>query len=289
MIGANISFRNYVDGVKNLKELDYKYVYFDGDFLIDTKINELKFVSHIVKEFNLFPFSLHNLWMFPDDINKIKDFVDFQKENFEKAKILDVKYLTCHFGWPKDLKEKEDFNFELYLNRKGIKREDYKRLNIELLNILCEKAKEYGLSLTIENLPPDCLSNFTTTIDDILEIINQVNQPNLGICFDSGHANIAKIDLYDFVIKSGDKLFETHFHDNIGYLKDDNSINDLHQPCGIGNINWIEIIKGLEEINYKNPVMFEIGADFKVLEINKNNWFKFYYVFKNKLRNLNLP
>jgi hypothetical protein len=42
MLGANISFRNYADGVKNLKEMDYKYVYFDGDFLIDVKINELK-------------------------------------------------------------------------------------------------------------------------------------------------------------------------------------------------------------------------------------------------------
>jgi len=42
MIGAIISFRNYVEGIKNLKEAGYGYVYFDGDFLIDAKIDDLK-------------------------------------------------------------------------------------------------------------------------------------------------------------------------------------------------------------------------------------------------------
>lgn len=283
MIGANISFRNYIEGIKNLKEEGYGYVYFDGDFLIDAKMDDLKDVYKFLNDFGLSPFSIHNLWMFPEDFEKLNDFISLQKSFFEKSKILGVKYLTCHFGWAKDLKEKEDFNFENYLKRKGFKIDDYRKRNIEIMNILCEEAEDYGLSLTIENLPPKCLSNLTTYIEDIIEIIREVNKDNLGICFDSGHGNIAGIDLYEFIIKSGNKLFETHFHDNFGYIKDDNSINDLHQPCGIGNINWVNIIKGLEEIKFNNPVVFEIGSNLEVLEINKNNWFRFYYLFKNRI------
>lgn len=283
MIGASISFRNYVEGIKNLKEAGYGYVYFDGDFLIDAKIDDLKDVYKFLNDFGLSPFSIHNLWMFPEDFEKLNDFISLQKSFFEKSKILGVKYLTCHFGWPKDLKEKEDFNFDNYLKRKGFKIDDYRKRNIEIMNILCEEAEDYGLSLTIENLPPKCLSDLTTYIEDILEIIREVKKDNLGICFDSGHGNIAGIDLYEFIIKSGNKLFETHFHDNFGYIKDDNSINDLHQPCGIGNINWVNIIKGLEEIKFNNPVVFEIGSNLEVLEINKNNWFRFYYLFKNRI------
>lgn len=79
MIGANISYRNYVEGIKNLKEAGYKYVYFDSDFLIDTKIDKLKYVNKLVKNFELVSFSLHNIWMFPEDFKKINDFVSLQK------------------------------------------------------------------------------------------------------------------------------------------------------------------------------------------------------------------
>ncbi|MCM8804134.1 MAG: sugar phosphate isomerase/epimerase [Candidatus Omnitrophica bacterium] len=284
MIGSNISFRNYFEEVKNLKENGYKYVYFDGDFLIDTKNRQLEDIFKLIKDFELIPFSLHNLWTFPEDIRKIDDFISLQENFFEKAKILDVKYLTYHFGLPIDIQPKEDFNFETYLRRKDIKKDDYRNMNIEILNILCEKAKNYNLSLTIENLPPKCLCDFSTNFEDILNIIKEVKKDNIGICFDSGHANIAGIDLYHFILKCRDKLFETHFHDNFGYIKDDNSINDLHQPCGIGNINWMKIIKGLEEINFKNPVIFEIGSNYEVLNINKNNWFKFHSIYKNRLK-----
>lgn len=283
MLGANISYRNYFEGIKNLSETGYKYVYFDGDFLVDT--SEIKDIPKIINDFGLIPFSLHDIWMFPEEKEKINEFISYKETVFEKAKILNVKYLTTHFGLPVDLKEKEDFEFERCLNRKGIKKDDYRKMNIELMHKLCEKAEEYQLSLTIENLPPKCLGDFTTDIDDILNIIKEIDRSNIGICFDSGHANIAGIKLSDFVLKAGDKLFETHFHDNIGYLKDDNSINDLHQPCGIGNINWIEIIASLEKINFKNPIVFEIGSSYETLIINKNNWFKFYSVYKNRIKN----
>lgn len=287
-LGAITGIKSFVDVVKNLKDLGYKYVSFKRDFLTDASEKFLKDASKFIKEMDIKPFSCHNIWSFPEDFKKTKEFISFKESIFEKARILNVKYLTCHFGLPSDLKTEEDFAFENYLNRKEITLNDYRKRNIELMNILCEKAKKYELFLTIENLPPGCLCDFATTVEDILNLIKEIDQPNIGICFDSGHANIAGFDMYDFILKAGNKLFETHFHDNFGFLKNDNTINDLHQICGIGNINWPKIIAGLEKINFKNPAIFEIiETGYEILQTNINNWYRFYSVYKIRLKEFN--
>jgi len=288
ILGANIQFKGEVEivrrDIENLVKTGYKAIYFNGDFLNTSATEEkLKEVSKIISDTPLVPFSAHNLQIFPENPENPEEIVPFQEEIFEKAKILGVKSLTCHFGWCKGLEPGEDFEFDKFLKRKNITREDYRKRNIELLKILCQKASKYNITLTIENLPAGCLSDLSTTVDDLLKIIEEVNEPNLKICLDSGHAFISSINLYEGILKIKDKLFETHFHDNLGKISNSNSINDLHQPCGIGKINWIEIIAGLEKINFKNPVVFEIGSEYENLEINKRNWERFYKIYKEKL------
>lgn len=287
-IGANIYFKDLQKAKNNIKNLinsGYDAVYFDGDFFINASEEDLKEISKFISDPKLVSFSAHNLEVYPSIEEKPENIIPFQEKIFEKSKILGVKYLTCHFAWCKGLSSGDDFNFDKFLMRYGVKIQDYKQKNIEILKILCKKAKEYSISLTIENLPLNCLSNLTTKIEDILEIIKEVDEENLGICLDSGHGNISSLNLYNFILKASDKLFETHFHDNFGKIGNSNSINDLHQPCGIGNINWIDIIAGLEKINFKNPVVFEIGCDEKILKINKLNFEKFYFLYKEKFPN----
>ncbi|MCD6408670.1 sugar phosphate isomerase/epimerase [bacterium] len=288
ILGANIPFGGKIEiarrNIENLVKTGYRIVYFNGDFL-DTSVTEekLKEVSKIISDTPLIPFSAHNLPIFPENPEKQEEIIPFQEEIFEKAKILGVKSLTCHFGWCKGLASGEDFEFDKFLKRKNITLEDYRKKNIEVLKTLCQKASKYNITLTIENLPAGCLSDLSTTMEDLLKIIEDVNEPNLKICLDSGHGFISGINLYEGILKIKDKLFETHFHDNLGKISNSNSINDLHQPCGIGKINWIEIIAGLEKINFKNPVVFEIGSEYENLEINKRNWERFYKIYKEKL------
>jgi len=285
-LGVNINCRGNLEDVRlrleNLVKAGYRTVYFDGDFFAPTMEKEkLKEITKIIKDTPLEPFSGHNLQVFPENPEKPDEIIPSQEEIFEKAEILGVKYLTCHFGWCKGLNPGEDFNFENFLKRKNITVDDYKKRNIEIFKTLCKIAKGYGLKLTIENLPPGCLADLTTTIKDILKIIKEI-QEDTGVCIDSGHGFIASIDFYRSILEAGSKLFETHFHDNLGKISSLNSINDLHQPCGIGKINWIDIISWLEKINFRNPVVFEIGCDLNPLITNKRNWENFYFLYRNK-------
>jgi len=283
-LGANIYFGDTGKARQNLENLSrcgYQAVYLEGDFL-NVPLEQLKEVKRIIDDYPLEAFSVHNLQLFPEPEEKPESIISFQEEIFEKAKILGVKYLTGHFGWCKGLKEGDDFDFENFLKRHNIKVEDYRKKNIEILKILCQKANGYGLSLTIENLPIGCLADLGTTISDLLGVIKEVEEPNLGICFDSGHGLISGLNLYEEIIKAGEKLFETHLHDNIGRISDKNSINDLHQPAGIGKINWLEVISALKKINFSNPVVFEIGCDEDTLRINKDNWERFLELYHNR-------
>jgi len=286
-LGVNINCSGNLEDIKlrleNLIKAEYRVVYFDGDFL-DPSIEKekLKEIVKIIRDTSLEPFSAHNLQVFPENPEKPEDIIPFQKEIFEKAKILGVKHLTCHFGWSKGLNAGEDFDFDKFLRRKQITIEDYREKNIEIFKKLCEIAKDYDLKLTIENLPPKCLADMTTKIEDILVIIQQIQEDNVGICLDSGHGFIASMDFYRSISKAGNKLFETHFHDNLGKISNSNFINDLHQPCGIGTINWVDIISGLKKINFRNPVVFEIGCDLNCIITNKRNWAHFYSLYKER-------
>lgn len=284
-LGAGITFNTKIEeNLKILLEAGYKYLFFDAHF-VNKSEREIKKITKIVHTYSLQPFTIHGFQLVPELNEEIKTILPHHFENLEKYSILGVKYITYHFGWCKGLKEGDDFNFENVLRRYNIKLEDYRKKNIEVLKILCWKAKSYGLSLTIENLPIGCLADLGTTVDDLLKIIKEVDETNLGICFDSGHAFISSLNLYQEILKARKYLFETHFHDNLGRISNKNEINDLHQPIGIGRINWLEVISALKKINFKNPVVFEIGCDKNTLGINKCNWERFLKLYKEKFSN----
>jgi len=284
-LGVTIYFGDLEKAKQNLKNLvsaGYRAVYFDSDFLNVPSLEQLREVKRMVDDLPLEPFSIHNLQLFPEPEKKPESIISFQEEIFEKANLLGVKYLTGHFGWCKGMGEGDDFDFENFLKRNNMKLDDYRKKNIETLKVLCQKANAYGLSLTIENLPIGCLADLDTTVENLLEIIRQVDEPNSGICFDSGHSFISGLNLYNEIIKAGGELVETHFHDNIGRISDKNSINDMHQPAGIGKINWFEVIAALKKINFSHPVVFEIGCDKETLRINRDNWLRFFNLYQTK-------
>ncbi|HOK57132.1 MAG TPA: sugar phosphate isomerase/epimerase [bacterium] len=243
---------------------------------------EIEEFSEILKEYSVEVYTTHAIWLTEEPNKPISEILPFQESIIEKAFILGAKCLTYHFGLCKGLQEGEDFAFGKCLNRYKVSLEDFRKLSIYALKETCRKAKKYGITVTIENLPAGCLCDLGTTVKDLLEIIKEVDEQNLGICFDSGHAFISGLNLFKELSKIGGYLFETHFHDNIGRISDQNIINDLHQPVGIGIINWIEVITGLKTINFSKPVVFEISSDENTLTVNKLNWERFLKIYEEK-------
>ena len=270
--------------LETLVNLGYKFAFlslFNEEEKRLATDEELEKYSKVIEEY-LIPYTTHALFLTGEPDKPAESILPYQEEILYKASILGVKCITYHFGLCEGIREGEDFALEKCLNRYNVSVEDFKKLNIYVLKEICNRAKKYSLTVTIENLPAGCLCDFGTTVLDLLKIIKEVDEENLGICFDSGHANISGLNIYEEIIKAGKYLKETHFHDNIGRICDKNIINDMHQPVGIGNINWIKVIFALEKIEYKFPVDFEISSDLETAEINIKNWKKFLEIWKDR-------
>lgn len=112
-------------------------------------------------------------------------------------------------------------------------------------------AGDHYINLALENLFGDFPFGDQQSLPELIE---QINMPNVGYCIDSGHAHLSGQRVSDWLRLAGDKLYETHFHDNNG------SGLDQHMPVGFGTIDWIDVVKTLDEINYAGPVTFEIGG-----------------------------
>lgn len=127
------------------------------------------------------------------------------------------------------------------------------------LEILVPFASHRSVRLTLENIPN------AISLGRICEFLEETTFENLGICFDSGHANI-KSDPISEITAAGKWIITTHFHDNHGHL-------DEHLLPFTGNINWAEVLQSLETISYDGCLLLEFNVDQKDLSHNlKSAW-----------------
>lgn len=118
----------------------------------------------------------------------------------------------------------------------------------------CEYAARYGITVALENVPV----RGQRKVAVIRETIRQVSAPNLGICFDSGHAHMSGLDVAAEVRNAGSHLVTSHLHDNVGGDWDrDIADGDLHLIPGLGTINWIAVLRAFHDIGFAAPFVFE--------------------------------
>jgi len=117
------------------------------------------------------------------------------------------------------------------------------------LRAMASEAAKYDIRLAIENMPHIALG----MTEDLPALVEAIDEPNVGYCLDSGHAHMCGQDLQEWVKVMGGKLFETHLHDNRGS-------GDEHMSPSFGTINWIDLIRALDEIGFPGPMTFETGG-----------------------------
>ena len=135
--------------------------------------------------------------------------------------------------------------------------EKFDEMAAGVLRQTCRYAAPFGVRVCLENALPSSI--YSTTVADILPVIERVGEPNLGICLDSGHAHLCGRALKDEVLLAGKHLFDTHFHDNLARwdFRKPISASDLHLTPGLGTIAWPEAVKALEAIGFPGPVVLE--------------------------------
>jgi len=155
------------------------------------------------------------------------------------AGILGVKWLVIHPGTVYD---------ETWYSR-----EKSLQANLEAYQRYAELASRYGVGIAIENMfEGQGYRRFGVSADDLLELYERLNDPKtFGICWDTGHAHIQKINQYQALRKIGRRLTALHIADNKGE-KDD------HVAPYFGTIEWEPIMRALKEIEYQGDFTFEI-------------------------------
>jgi sugar phosphate isomerase/epimerase len=110
---------------------------------------------------------------------------------------------------------------------------------------LIEQAAAQGCPLVLENI-------FDEHPEPLATLLNQLDSPWLGHCFDVGHWNLfANVSLRDWLDALGDRLVHLHLHDNDG-------ASDAHLPAGEGNIDFAALFRLLDTLPQQLTATLEI-------------------------------
>jgi len=179
----------------------------------------------------------------PDPQKRSKD-IDTASKWIQYSHELNVPYLVIHPGGSKGAKT-EDEEVKIFI------------LNVDAFKYLSKVAEEFKVKLCIENMQerenkdPRRLGAF---IYDLNELIDAVGSESLGICFDTSHANVTGLDMYNAISECGKRLVATHISDNDGS-------GDQHKSLYGGNIDWQKVITGLKKIGYNMAFNLEIPGE----------------------------
>jgi sugar phosphate isomerase/epimerase len=123
------------------------------------------------------------------------------------------------------------------------------RLAAESLNIVARECSTLGLHLLLENMLPHLLFGHTA---DMLYLVGQIQEQNVGTCLDTGHANLAG-ELGTVVQKLSGHLKMLHVNDNRGN-------SDAHLCPGDGVIDWRALLGDLKRHHFKGSLILELSS-----------------------------
>jgi sugar phosphate isomerase/epimerase len=108
-----------------------------------------------------------------------------------------------------------------------------------------------GVKLAVENQLPHILGG---DIGTLLALIEGLPSSEVGICFDTSHANLYRGQaVEDSFLKLSSRVMTLHISDNYGN-------NDDHFVVGDGHINWNSFVGALIRNDYHGVFLMEITA-----------------------------
>lgn len=146
---------------------------------------------------------------------------------FDVAEVLRPARIVLHSGYEK---WKYDHDVDLWLER-----------SLTFWPEFIKRAESMDTKLAIENI-------FEDEPTSLARLMEEINSPSVGICFDAGHCNIfTAVPLKEWLKVLGPYIIETHLHDNLGDL-------DSHLVIGDGNIDFKEVFAALAGLDVVHTI-----------------------------------
>lgn len=161
------------------------------------------------------------------------------RRSIEAAKILGTEWMVFH---PYSCKDGAWYSLA-----------KSKQVNLDLFRAYADMCGDSGVHIAIENMieHKDRTRRYCSATEELIDLVDALNDPIFGICWDFGHANLNKVNQCEALRAiGGRRLHALHVNDNWGE-------NDDHQAPFFGNIEWEPIMKTLCEIGYTGDFTYE--------------------------------
>lgn len=183
----------------------------------------------------------HDFWYIianakgPEDID-MKD--EMVRRSVEATHMLGAPMMVAH---AQSLYDENGYNAD--------KTREYNR---NFFHELGDLAAKHSISIVVENVFPiaGCLE-FTSYAEDMAELMQDLNDPMFGICWDFGHANMAKVDHEKSLEIIAPWLRHIHVDDN-------KATSDDHTVPGYGTVPWDRIMPKLKQVGYTGDLNLNI-------------------------------
>ncbi|RLI94932.1 MAG: hypothetical protein DRO92_02400 [Candidatus Altiarchaeales archaeon] len=154
------------------------------------------------------------------------------KETVEFAYYIDSNIVVVHPGYVASRKYKVDKVFNSMIDN---------------LKDIVSLAEDLDVNICMENnaSKPKAIG---VHIPELKKICQSVNSDNFKLTLDVAHANTTGINPSHFVDELNELIRHVHISDNTG--------DNQHLPIGLGNIDFIELFKKLNQI-YKGYIIIE--------------------------------
>ena len=209
---------------------------------------KLAIEKRLADEYNIQIYQVHGPWHWPpnDSTEELRNAkLEHIKRSLWATSILGCKNWVLHPIMPCDINEKGTEQQKTTLDT-----------NYTFMNKVLEIAKQYDITVCLENMP---MRNFSlATPYEILDFVKLINDPNFKICLDTGHvATFPELSLSKAVRDLGNEIHAFHIHDSF-------PDRDLHLlPC-FGTIDWDDFSKALKDINYTGGLCLETAPPHKL-------------------------
>ena len=120
------------------------------------------------------------------------------------------------------------------------------------LSEIADKAAKFDITLVIEPVSFD--TNFVDKGEEAIEMMEEVNKPNVKLMFDTFHTLYRKEPSSDYIYRMGKNLRHMHISDN----------NRL--PPGQGRGDFVSVINALKDIDFDGYLTMELGFDRRDIE-----------------------
>ncbi|TLD70379.1 sugar phosphate isomerase/epimerase [Phragmitibacter flavus] len=204
--------------------------------------DEVERAAMKIRELDMLPFSFHA--PFADHID-ITSFDSGVREAAVQelltacraAAVLGVRHVVLHPG-PERSGRPPSHEFLEHMKHAAVSLDRVARVCCDL-----------GIELLLENMLPHLLFGH---VSDMMYLLGEIRECNVGACLDTGHANLAG--------ELGTTIHTLSGHLKMLHVNDNRRDTDAHLPPGEGLIDWPWLVGELDKYHFAGSLILELSG-----------------------------